>query len=53
MCTASEVKESFAALKQTFKTVLLKEKCSLSTRGTGSNRCVDVMEDTLFTWIYL
>ena len=32
---ASEVKESVAKLKQSFNTVLLKEKCSLSTRGTG------------------
>ena len=32
---ASEVKESFAKLKQSFSTVLLKEMCSLSTRGTG------------------
>ena len=49
MHNASEVKESVAKLKQSFNTVLLKEKCSLSTRGTRGNGCVDVMEDTLFT----
>ena len=32
---ASEVKGSFAKLKQSFSTVLLKEECSLSSRGTG------------------
>ena len=32
---ASEAKERFHKLKQSFSTVLLKGKCSLSTGGTG------------------
>ena len=35
MCNASEAKERFAKLKQSFNTVLLKEKCNLSTGSTG------------------
>ena len=35
MRNALEAKERFPKLKQSFSTVLLKEKCSLSTGGTG------------------
>ena len=35
MRNASEAKETFAKLKQSFNTALLKEKCSISTWGTG------------------
>ena len=53
MRKASEAKERCPKLKQSFSSVLLKEKCSLSTGGTGQNGCVDVVEDRLFTWISL
>ena len=32
---ASEAKERLPKLKQSFSAILLKEKCSLSTGGTG------------------
>ena len=35
MPNASEAKERVPKLKQSFSTVLLKEKCSLSAGGTG------------------
>ena len=35
MRNALEAKERFPMLKQSFNTVLLKQKCNLSTGGTG------------------
>ena len=35
MRDASGAKERFAKLRQSFNTVLLKEKCNLSTGGAG------------------
>ena len=52
MRNPSEAKERFPKLKQNFSTVLLKEKCSLST-GVLDKIGVLMLWRTVLTWISL